>query len=61
MEGQVGDVGVERLPHLLADELDQRLEVELRGERLADAVHGRELGDALARLLHEARVLEGDA
>ena len=61
VEGDVGDVGVERLAHVLADELDQPVEVELRRERLADAVHRRELADALARLLHEAGVLERDA
>ena len=60
VQGDVGDVGVEGLAHLLADELDQRVEVELRRERLADAVHRRQLADALARLLHEPRVLERD-
>ena len=38
----------------VADELDQRVQLELRGERLADAVHGRQLGDALARLVDRA-------
>ena len=51
VERDVGDVGLERLAHLLADELDQRVEVELRRERLADAVDRRELGHALARLV----------
>ena len=51
VQRDVGDVGLERLAHLLADELDQRVEVELRRERLADAVHRCELGHALARLL----------
>src|SRR4029077_544364 len=45
----------------LADELDQRVEVELRRERLADTVHGAQLGHALTRLVHEARVVERDA
>ena len=46
---------------LLADELDQRVEVELRRERLADAVHRRELGHALTRLVEQASVVERDA
>jgi hypothetical protein len=54
VEGNIGDISLERLAHLLADELDQRVEVELRRERLADAVHGRELGHPLARLVDEA-------
>ena len=52
----------------LADELDDRLEVELRGERLADLVDERQLGGALVglgqqtlRLVEQAGVLEGDA
>ena len=57
----VGDVGVERLAHPLADELDQGVEVELRGEGLPDAVHGRQLGDALARLLDRTRAGKGGA
>ena len=61
MERDVGDVGSECLTHVLTDALDQRIEVEVRRERLPDAVHGRELGDALARFLHEPRVLERDA
>ena len=60
MQGDVGDVCVEGLANLLADELDQRVEVELGRESLADAVHRRQLADALARLLHEAGVLERD-
>ena len=61
MERDVGDVGLERLAHLLADELDQRVEVELRRERLADAVHRGELGHALTRLVDQASVVERDA
>ena len=61
VQGHIRDVGVERPTHLLADELDQCVEVELRRERLADAVHGSQLGDALPRLVDEARVVEGDA
>ena len=61
MQRDVRDVGLERLAHALADELDQRVELELCRERLADAVHGRELGHALARLVDEPRVVERDA
>ena len=61
LEGDEGDVGRERLAHLLADQLDQRREVELRGDRLADAVDRVELGDTLAGLVDQPRVLERDA
>ena len=52
----------------LADQLDDRLEVELLGEGQADLVHDRQLGSALIglgeqplRLIEQAGVLEGDA
>ena len=61
MQRHIRDVRVERLPHPLADELDQGLELELRRERLPDAVDGRELGDALPRLVDQLGVLERDA
>ena len=61
MQRHVRDVGLERLTDALADELDQGVELELCRERLADAVHGGELGDALARLVDQPRVLERDA
>ena len=48
-------------PHLLADELDQRVEVELAAKRLADLVDRRQLGEPLAGLVDQAGVLEGDA
>ena len=54
----VGDVA---RAHPLADELDQRVEVELCGQGLPDAVHGRELGDALARLFDRTGAGEGGA
>ena len=41
VQGDVGDVRVERFADALADELDQLVEVELGRERLADAVHRR--------------------
>ena len=56
------------LAQLVADEVDDRLEVELRGHALLDAVDDRELGGALLgfleqalRLVEEARVLQRDA
>ncbi len=58
----------EDLADLVADEIDDRLEIELRGEPLLHAVDDRELGGALLalleqalRLVEEARVLERDA
>ena len=51
----------ESFAHLLADELDQRVEVELGRERLADAVHRPQLGHALPRFMYEAGVVERDA
>ena len=55
-------------PHLLADELDQRVEIELADERLADPVDGLELGGPRIRfrqeplrLLEQPRVVERDA
>ncbi len=52
---------LERLAHLLADELQQDRQVELRGDRLTDAVDDVELGDPLAGLGDEAGVLQRDA
>ncbi len=60
--------GLEHLAQLVADEVDDRLEVELGRHPLLDAVDHRELGGALLgflqqplRLVEEARVLERDA
>ena len=58
MQRHIGDVGVERLAHALSDQLDQRAEIELRGECLPDAVDGRELGHSLPGLVHEPSVVE---
>ena len=62
------DLGVEDLPHPLADELVHRLHLELRGQALLDVVDDRELGRPLVRLgqqplglVEQARVLERDA
>ena len=57
MQSDIGDVGVERLADAIADEPDQGIEVEMGGKRLADAVHGRQLGNPLARLMDELGVL----
>ena len=61
-------VDAQHLAQLVADQLDDRLEVELAGHALLDAVDDRELGVALLgllqqplRLVEQARVLERDA
>ena len=58
----------QHLAQLVADQVDDRLEVELAGHPLLDAVDDRELGVALLgllqqalRLVEEARVLQRDA
>ena len=61
MERHVADVRIERPPHLLADELEQRLQIELARQRLADLVDRRELGEALPGLVDQANVFQGDA
>ena len=61
VERDVHDVGRKGLAHLLTDELDQRAQLQLRAQRLADLVDDRELGRLAARLLEQPRVLEGDA
>ena len=60
--------GAEHFAQLVADEVDDRLEVELGGDALLDAVDDGELGGALLalleqplRLVEEPRVLERDA
>ncbi len=59
---------VEHFAQLVADEVDDRLEIELRRHALLDAVDDGELGGALLgllqqalRLVEQARVLERDA
>ena len=61
-------VGLQNLPQLVADEVDDALEVERAGHPLLDAVDHRELGVALLgllqqalRLVEQARVLQRDA
>ena len=61
VERHVADVRIERPPHLLADELEQRLQIELARQRLADLVDRRELGEALPGLVDQANVFQGDA
>lgn len=47
----VGDRRSEEVAYLIADKLDKVVLVELRGERLANAVDGHQLGGALADLM----------
>ena len=61
VDGDVDDLRVEDLAQLLADDVVDRLLVELAGDRLLDAVDHRELGDPLPRLVDEPCVLERDA
>ena len=61
VQRHIRDVGLERLSHPLSDQLDQRVEIELRRECLPDAVDRRELGHALPGLVHEPSVVERDA
>ncbi len=56
----VGDIRLEHAANLLADEVEQRRDVELAGELLRHLVDGRKLGGALLRLGEEPRVLDGD-
>ncbi len=59
--GYVDDLGVEDLLDLVADYVVDRLQLELAGERLLDAVDQRQLGVPLPRLVHQPRVLERNA
>ena len=56
-----GDLGVEDRLDPVADGVVDRLLVELARDRLLHAVDQRQLGVPLPRLVHEPRVLEGDA
>ena len=60
-DGDVHDLGVEDLLDPVADEVVDRLRVELAGDRRLDAVDQRELGVSLPGLVDEAGVLERDA
>ena len=57
----VDALSVEDLLDLVADDVVDRLQVELAGERLLHAVDQRQLGVPLPRLVHQPRVLERDA
>ena len=60
VQRDVRDVGLEHRADLLADEVEQRREVELARELLRHRVDGRELGRALLRFGEQARILDGD-
>ena len=60
-DADVDDLRVEDLLDLVADDVVDRLQLELAGNRLLDAVDQRQLGVALARLVHQAGVFERDA
>ena len=53
-ERDEGNVRLERLGELLADDRQQRGQLELGCQRLPDAVDGRQLGHALLGLVDEA-------
>ena len=57
----VDDLRVEDLLDLVADDVVDRLQLELAGDRLLDAVDQRQLGVPLPRLVDEAGVLERHA
>ena len=61
VERDVDEVGVERVAHLVAELLDQGVQVQLAGQRLADGVDDGELGGPLAGLVDEAGVVERHA
>ena len=61
VEAHVDDLGVEQLADLLPHQLDHRLHLELLGEALLDAVDDGQLRRALAGLVDQADVLQGDA
>ena len=60
-DADVDDLRVEDLLDLVADDVVDRLQLELAGDRLLHAVDQRELGVPLPGLVHEPRVLERDA
>ena len=65
-DAEIGSI--ENFAQLVADQVDNRLKVQLRSEPLLDRVDDRELGGTLLglleqalRLIEETRVLECDA
>ena len=61
MDGYVDDLRIEDVAQLLANEVVDRLLLELARDRLLHTVDQREFGVPLARLVDEPSVLEGDA
>ena len=57
----VDDLCVENVADLVAHRVVDRLQLELAGQRVLDAVDQCQLGIPLPRLVHEPRVLERDA
>ena len=60
-DADVDDLGVEDLLDLVADDVVDRLHLELTRERLLHAVDQRQLGVPLPRLVHQPRVLQRHA
>ena len=61
VDADVDDLRVEDLLDLVADDVVDRLHLELAGERRLDAVDQCQLGVPLPRLVHQAGVFECDA
>jgi hypothetical protein len=61
VQRDVDDVGVESGAHLLANEVDESDQVELRPGGLAHLIDDLQLRGALTSLVDEPRVLERDA
>ena len=61
VDRDVDDLCVEDLLDLLADEVVDRLQLELTGDRLLHAVDQRQLGVALPGLVHQAGIFKRDA
>jgi hypothetical protein len=61
VDADVDDLRVEDLLDLVADDVVDRLQLELAGKRLLDAVDQRQLCVALARLLDRPRARESAA
>ncbi len=61
VDSDVDDLGVEDVPDPVAHGVVNRLQLELPGQRVLDAVDQGELGVPLPRLVHEPRVLERNA
>ena len=53
VQEDAGEIGAESLAQLVADQVDDALQLELRREPLLDAVDHPELGGALLALLEQ--------